>query len=126
MCVWDEPLPLTHAPRRSSFSDSGRHHFGTHPPGFVSLSGHRGVQTVYQLPPEFLRGFLYLHADVHQSYSFSGDIMKDWDETNPVSPRATSSPSRSHDLPFAHHLEMEGETRTGFPESLRGCSALLS
>ena len=35
-------------------------------------------------------------------------------------------PPGSHDFPFAHHLEMEGETRTGFPESLRGCSALLS
>ena len=69
-------LPLTHAPLYSSFSDSGWHHFGTHPPVFVSLSGHRGVQTVYQLPSEFLRGFLYLHADVHHSYSFSGNIMK--------------------------------------------------
>lgn len=53
--------------------------------------------------------------------------MKGWDETNPVSPgEQPAPPPGSHDFPFAHHLEMEGDTRNGFPESLPGSSALLS
>ena len=86
-------LPLTHAPHYSSFS--GWHHFGTHPLVFVSLSGHRGVQRVYQLPSEFLRSCLYLHADVHHSHSFSGEYYEGsgWDKSC-LTRRATSSTSR--------------------------------
>lgn len=57
----------------------------------------------------------------------AGNIMKGWDETNPVSPgEQPAPPPGSHDFPFAHHLEMEDDTRNGFPESLPGSSALLS
>lgn len=93
ICVWGETLPLTHAPHYSSFS--GWHHFGTHPLVFVSLSGHRGVQRVYQLPSEFLRSCLYLHADVHHSHSFSGEYYEGsgWDKSC-LTWRATSSTSR--------------------------------
>ena len=48
----------------------------------------------------------------------AGTIMKGQDETNPVSPGEQPAPlPGSHGFPFAHHLEMEGETRNGFPRA---------
>lgn len=117
--------PLIHVPHYSSFS--GWCHFGTHPLVFVSLSGHGGVQRVYQLPSEFLRSCLYLHADVHHSHCFSRNIMKGWDETNPVSPgEQPAPPPGSHDFPLLITWRWKAHTRNGFPESLPGSSALLS
>lgn len=96
-------LPLTHVPHYSSFS--GWRHFGTHPLVFVSLSGHGGVQRVYQLPSEFLRSCLYLHADVHHSHSFSGEYYEGlgWDKSC-LAWRATSSTSRITWFPLCSSL----------------------